>query len=86
MRREEDGRPLRARLLEDSIHLLADERIERVGRLVKDRQLRLVQQRLDDADFLLVPLRERADLHIDIRHLQPLGELQRVAQVLHAIQ
>ena len=55
VRAEEDGPALAPQVVEDPVERVLHERIETLGRLVQDRELGVVLQRLDDADLLAHP-------------------------------
>ena len=69
-------RPAAARSRIKLEHVLLAQRIEAARRLVEDQQLWVVHEGRDDADLLLVALREVADPPLEIE-LQALGELAR---------
>ena len=62
VRREEDRPAGPPQVLEDRVEGVLHERVEALGRLVEDRQLRVVLERLDDAELLAHPARVVADL------------------------
>ena len=55
-----------ALLGDELVELLLHERVEPAGGLVEDQQLRPVEERLDQADFLPVAAREVADRSVEI--------------------
>jgi hypothetical protein len=62
VRGHEDGATGRPGLPHHRDELLLQERVQSAGRLVQDEQLRLVHERLHDADLLPVPLGQGLDL------------------------
>ena len=77
MRREEDRPPLGLEGVEDLVERPLHQRVEALRRLVEDRQLGIVLQRLDDADLLAHAARVVADepLQRRTRQLQPVAQL-----------
>ena len=75
--REEDRPSVGLERIEDLVERALHQRIEALGRLVENRQLGIVLQRLDDADLLAHAARVIADqpLQRGRRQLQPLAQL-----------
>ena len=67
VRREEDRAALRPQLVEDRVERPLHERVEALGRLVEDRQLRVVLERLDDPELLAHPPGVVADRPGEVR-------------------
>ena len=63
----------RARLQHELVEPLLHDGIQPLRRLVEDQQRRPVHERLDHAELLLVPVRQRGDLRGQIA-LQPIGQ------------
>src|SRR5918995_1029714 len=82
---EEDGPPRRRPLADQLEHVLLAEGVEAARRLVEDQQLRVVHERGDDADLLLVALREVAEPSLEVES-NTLGELTDRAPVDAAAQ
>ena len=78
VRREEDRPAGRSQVVEDLVERALHERVEALGRLVEDRQLRVVLERLDDADLLAHPARVVADRPSQRRvvELEPVEQLR----------
>src|SRR6266511_447276 len=74
VRGHEDGLAGGPGLAYQLLELLLHERVQAAGRLVEDEQLRVVHERLYQADLLLVPLGQGADLPGGVQ-LEPLGQL-----------
>ena len=70
-------RPGPPAVVEDLVEGALHERVEALGRLVEDGQLRVVLEGLDDADLLAHATRVVADLapQVPVAELQPLDEL-----------
>ena len=60
-------RPAAAPLVEEVVERALHERVEALGRLVEDGQLRVVLERLDDADLLAHAARVVADRPLEVR-------------------
>src|SRR6266542_4172254 len=78
VRGHEDGLAGGPGLAYQLLELLLHERVQAAGRLVEDEQLRVVHERLYQADLLLVPLGQGADLPGGVQ-LEPLGQVGRSA-------
>ncbi len=77
MAREEDRVPLVPEVLEDAVEGVLHQRVEPLGRLIQDGELRIVLERLDHADLLAHPTRVVTHLALQ----DAAGHLQAVAQL-----
>src|SRR5205085_1110806 len=77
MRAEEDGASRSSHVLEDPVESVLHQRIEALGWLVEDRELRVVLEGLDHTQLLAHAARVVADASLQVvrRELQPLAEL-----------
>src|SRR4030067_233201 len=68
---EERGAAVGARLADERVEFLLDQRVQALRRLVEDEQLGPVHEGLHEPDLLPVAVRERLDLHAELEVQAP---------------